>query len=536
LHTIISGLVFTYSPSELELYLLDCKQVEFKEYAKYLLPHSQVVAIHSGREYGLSVLKKLNEELEKREREFKTSDVKSLSKYLDIENKKMPRIVLIIDEFQELFSYDDGIARTAEQILDRLIRLGRALGIHVLLASQSLSGKNTISQTVVEQIAVRIALKLRSDNESRRVLSDGNDAARYLNRSGEAIYNDQNGLKEYNRRFQVYWFEEERRQDLLKRIRQKAESSEFFERRPIVFDGDAPAFIEDNRDLNKLISDTAWSILHRGHTVKTWLGAPTEIKPHTAALFKRQSSSNMHIIGEREYEERIIGIFTSSIISLASQQSPQRAQFVIFNVTDVSDSWHELPSILQENMPHEFMIITRDNAKSAIQKINDQLEVMKKEEDISAPSIYIAIFGIQYISGIRLQDKKLSSRSYFDKNKINESTEQSATEMLWNILRYGPEKGIHSLLWCNKYSELRQIVDGDIRELSDIRIIFQSSEIESRAIIDSDMATKLGPNRAILYDRQKSALEKFIPYEPPSSEWIASQGNKLRIKQGKPWN
>ena len=105
-------------------------------------------------------------------------------------------------------------------------------------------------------------------------------------------------------------------------------------------------------------------------------------------------------------------------------------------------------------------------------------------------------------------------------------------DRLWDILRYGPEKGIHSLLWCNKYAELRQIFDGDIRELCDSRVIFQSSEIESRSIIDSDLATKLGSNRALLCDRQKSFVEKFIPYEPPLPEWIKTQLQQLKSKQG----
>ena len=533
LHTIISGLTVAYSPSELELYLLDCKQVEFKEYAKFKLPHAQVVAIHSGRDFGLSVLKKINFELENRERIFKAADVKSLSKYRNIQGNNMPRILLIVDEFQELFSNDDAIARTAEQILDRLIRLGRALGIHVLLASQSLSGKNTISQTVVEQIAIRIALKLRSDSESRRVLSDGNDAARYLNRSGEAIYNDQNGLKEHNRRFQVYWFDEEERQSFLKKLRLLADDSDFSEKSPIVFDGDAPAFIQDNRELLKAISDPYWPTLKRGHAAKAWLGAPTEIKEQMAITFKRQSSSNLLVIGEKEYEERVIGVLMSSLISLASQQNQKHAKFFIFNVTDVEDLWHDLPVILKA-LPHEVDLITRDKAKSAIKTIGDELEARRKKDKTDDPAIYIAFFGLQYISSLRMQDKKSSLRSFSKDKGDDGSNEQPAHEILYNILRYGPEKGIHTLLWCNRYADLRQILDNDVRELCDMRVIFQASESDSRAIIDSDTATKLGsPNRAILYDRHKSSIEKFIPYEPPSLSWLELQVKNLESKQDK---
>ena len=53
---------------------------------------------------------------------------------------RLPRILLIIDEFQELFVEDDRIAQESALLLDRLVRQGRAFGIHVLLGSQTLGG------------------------------------------------------------------------------------------------------------------------------------------------------------------------------------------------------------------------------------------------------------------------------------------------------------------------------------------------------------------------------------------------------------
>ena len=53
-------------------------------------------------------------------------------------DQPMPRLLLIIDEFQEFFVKDDKIAHDAGLLLDRLVRQGRAFGIHVLLGSQTL--------------------------------------------------------------------------------------------------------------------------------------------------------------------------------------------------------------------------------------------------------------------------------------------------------------------------------------------------------------------------------------------------------------
>ena len=51
---------------------------------------------------------------------------------------RMPRILFMVDEFQEFFVEDDRYSQTAALLLDRLVRQGRAFGIHVLLGSQTL--------------------------------------------------------------------------------------------------------------------------------------------------------------------------------------------------------------------------------------------------------------------------------------------------------------------------------------------------------------------------------------------------------------
>ncbi len=54
--------------------------------------------------------------------------------------RKLPRILLLVDEFQEFFTQSDNISRQASLILDRLVRQGRYAGVHVMLGSQNLGG------------------------------------------------------------------------------------------------------------------------------------------------------------------------------------------------------------------------------------------------------------------------------------------------------------------------------------------------------------------------------------------------------------
>jgi len=67
----------------------------------------------------------------------------------------MPRSLLMIDEFQELFTEDDKISQGASVLLDRIVRQGRAFGIHVILGSQTLGGAYTVARTTLGQMVIR---------------------------------------------------------------------------------------------------------------------------------------------------------------------------------------------------------------------------------------------------------------------------------------------------------------------------------------------------------------------------------------------
>ena len=135
----------------------------------------------------------------------------------------MPRILIVVDEFQEFFVEDDKISQDAALLLDRLVRQGRAFGIHVLLGSQTLAGAYSLARSTIGQMAVRIALQC-SEADAHLILSEDNSAARLLSRAGEAIYNDSNGLVEGNHPFQVVWLGDERREVYLEQMQALAES------------------------------------------------------------------------------------------------------------------------------------------------------------------------------------------------------------------------------------------------------------------------------------------------------------------------
>ena len=160
LHAMVTNLAMWYSPDEVEFYLVDFKKgVEFKTYATHNLPHARAIAVESDREFGLSVLQRLDAELTRRGNLYRKAGTQDLAAYRKSPGAvRMPRTLLMIDEFQEFFSEDDKLAQDAGVLLDRLVRQGRAFGIHVLLGSQTIGGSSGLARSTIGQMAVRIAL------------------------------------------------------------------------------------------------------------------------------------------------------------------------------------------------------------------------------------------------------------------------------------------------------------------------------------------------------------------------------------------
>ncbi|GAA8031924.1 hypothetical protein JP0563_09350 [Helicobacter pylori] len=136
LHVLIQNLAFYYVPNEVQLFLLDYKEgVEFNAYADpAILEHARLVSVASSVGFGVSFLSWLNKETKKRGELFKQFNVKDLSDYR--KHGEMPRLIVVIDEFQVLFS--DSTTKEKERVeayLTTILKKGRSYGVHLILAT-----------------------------------------------------------------------------------------------------------------------------------------------------------------------------------------------------------------------------------------------------------------------------------------------------------------------------------------------------------------------------------------------------------------
>ncbi len=517
LHVIITTLAVKYSPREIELYLIDFKKgVEFKSYANHALPHARVIAIESEREFGLSVLQGLDTEMQRRGETFRGVAANDLAEYREKTNTQLPRLILIVDEFQEFFSEDDATARQAASILDRLVRQGRSFGIHILLGSQSLAGSYTLARSTLDQMQIRIALPC-SEADSRLILADDNPAARLLSRPGEAIYNASSGLIEGNHIFQVALFSDEDREYYLQAIAQKAGKAQ---RQPIVFEGHESAAIEACESLAELLAAPHWPPV--GKSTEVWLGEPVAITSPTSVRFRRQGGANLLVV-TREEEEGV-GLLSACVLSLTAQHHPDTVKLYIIDLATADALWSELAGDLADLLPHRIEVLGRRDIPGLLTELTSEIQHRINDEQVAkAWNGYLIIQGLHRARDLRIDPAKGYSFSEQDNNT-------SPTEQFSTILREGPEVGIHTLVWCDTYLNLDRTLEPRALVEFGYRVAGTMTQDDSMRLLDDAAAARLDrPHRMIKYDEDKvGVLEKFRPYRMPTTAWLETAAETLR--------
>jgi DNA segregation ATPase FtsK/SpoIIIE, S-DNA-T family len=552
LHALITNAALRYSPDELEYYLIDFKKgVEFKDYAQYHLPHARVIAIESEREFGLSVLQRLDAEMQARGELFRDAGKQDLAGYRESSAaRQLPRILLIIDEFQEFFTEDDRVAQQATLLFDRLVRQGRAFGIHLLLGSQTLGGAFTLARSTISQMAVRIALQC-SETDAELILSDSNSAARLLSRPGEAIYNDANGRLEGNSPFQVAWLNEAEREEYLQQLEKLAQqrreqphpfavptgAQELFgvndwrTRRQMVFEGNAAANIAENRVLTATWkqhrqANKPWD--YPTQNCPVWLGDPVSIKDPTTATFARQPGANLMILGQAaESAQNVMG---AMVVSLAAQgwwnQTTAENDGIAGGLWVIEANSAEEST--GEAVPRLYDLATQlhlPTKQLSRREIPDRLadlaaEVERRTAGVidSASPIVLVIHNLSRFRDFRRDENDFGFSSF------GSEPAKVSTDKHWaKILREGPAVGVHTIVWCDTLANMLRCIERSTLREFDQRILFQMNPSDSSQLVDSPAASKLGKHFALFSHEETGVLEKFRPYAWPDANWLTQQ-------------
>ncbi|GAA2534040.1 FtsK/SpoIIIE domain-containing protein [Winogradskya humida] len=477
----MGALAARYSPAELAFYLLDFKEgVSFARFAPgrrdpSWLPHVRLVGVNvnTDREFGLALLRFLGAELRARADAAKRHEVTNLAELrAEDPDGSWPRIVAVVDEFQVLLSGRDAVAAEAVDLLEDLARRGRSQGIHLVLASQDVSGIEALwgRPALVAQFSLRIALP-----RARRVLAETNTAADVLPRY-HAVVNADSGAVEANRVVRV--------PDAGNRERWSALQHRLWRRRPQelpaprLFDGDAIPRLDDSPDFRRMTpaATVAAPVVLLGETI--------DVESRSArTVLRRAPGRNIAVMGTRVDEA--CAVLNTAARSLAAQFEPGAAQFKVACLdTDAATAVESLKAFLPEDTGY----YDADNVDFLLE---DALDRATSGTSADKP-MFLLLYAVDAAPG-------------------------NGAAMLRTILRQGPERRVHVIGWWRGASLLRDTLGGQASRTdvigSWVALDVHGSELSPYYPGHGSPAWYPRPWRALHFDRSvHRGAEVIIPY------------------------
>ena len=206
INTLISSLLYKMHPSDLKFVMVDPKKIELSLYTrlkKHFLATSSDIneSIITSPSNAVSVLKSVELEMEQRYDKLANAGVRNIEAYNKkyaagdlrksdaLRHRKMPYIVVIIDELADLMIT---AKRDIEEPIARIAQMARAVGIHLVVATQRPS-VDVITGVIKANFPVRIAYQVASKIDSRTIIDMG--GADKLLRNGDMLFLSSNSPK-----------------------------------------------------------------------------------------------------------------------------------------------------------------------------------------------------------------------------------------------------------------------------------------------------------------------------------------------------
>ena len=173
LHSLIVSLMYRHSPEELRFIMIDPKRVEFSRYNR--MPHLMLPEVVTECSKAVNSLTWAVKEMERRYELLRVNDCQKLEQFNECQavkegrEKKLPYLVIVVDELAELMSV---AAKEAESKIQRITQLGRAAGIHMVIATQRPS-VDVVTGVIKNNLPTRIAFALASAVDSQTIINQG---------------------------------------------------------------------------------------------------------------------------------------------------------------------------------------------------------------------------------------------------------------------------------------------------------------------------------------------------------------------------
>jgi len=531
LHTMIMSGMLCHSPDELHLYLMDFKSgTEFKIYESTRIPHIQLLALDAMQEFGESILENLVSEMLRRGDLFKNAGQSSLADYTNSTGKPLPRILVIMDEFQILFndSANRKVAMNCAELTKRIVTEGRAFGIHLMMATQTTKviSELTLSHGIIEQMRVRIGLKCGED-DVRYLYGDRNDSKALEMMKGPigtAVMNLEY-MESNNIGFRAAYCSKEKQTEYLNII------SERYSDIPATtqtFEGNRTILLIDYLLENNIgLSDEA--------TIKIHMGTLIKVAPPFVMQFDRRRRHNVLICGANEK----MAENTTNLCMFSALLNTNTDLYCIDGESMIGES--ESASLYDSLAGFTPRFQSAKNRQDIISFINDVFSIYsERKKGGEIKSTLVVIKNMQFLDLIKKMFKgEMINESEFsnDSSNINESTSgfdfgmsgdfgmsssMSVSEKLLQLIDDGSNYGVFFIISSLEYQSVKENMYYGENILSKFpeRIIFALSNNDADNLIDGVSVSGLRDNTVFYSDGVKSAFQ-FKPYIMPESSELS---------------
>jgi len=525
IHSLITSACLNYSPNELRLFLIDLKSgVEFQNYAFESLPHADFIALQSSPQYALHILALIQKKIEDRSLKFTEKGV--IAKDLGVFKSKfpdeiMPRYLIIIDEYQQLFlNYDDKSRALGH--LQYIAQQGRSYGFNLVLASQT----TALGPEMMDNFGLKVLMKVRSLSAASELLGANVDSEyrskAELLKPGQAFIPKETSVS----KIQSYYLVEDVHVNILRNIKEKWDNytGDKYDQNLIVFSREAPAYLENNKTVFKL------------NQKKKDYSTPLLFSPGEKVMvdgndfmckLRREKNNNLLFMGGKL--DVSIRAVNGAFISLLSQLPSKDTQVDMFNYVnkyekDLYENIRKSKDIINTYFPNLKYYEKGTDITEELNEVNN--EIKNRLQNLDKENKFTNRLLIFYNIENNIDFHEVEKRP--EDSLIMKIVRSDYTTVLCDILSNGPLVGIHCLVHTSNPSSYYTIFDADNKdhELFNHRIFGQISIEESEVLIhyscreaayvvDHGLAEK-GHNRVIYFDSSLNVfnnLPVIKPYE-----------------------
>ena len=528
LHNIIGGAMLKYAPEDLQLYLLDFKLggVEFNRYkgAKHV---KALLVDNSDPQVTLEILRELRGSMAERGKLLRSAGVNNIGEYNKLHQEdRMPHVLVVADECHEMFKADDSIPRQVRnEISDIVIKIakeGRSQGVHLVFATQTLSGTE-ISSEIINNVSDFYLLKC-AQTDSERLVPNSSAITSELS-TGQIYYHH----VDEQVKFQAYYTDKEAAEKLMAAIVEKAKdhksNGEFY------FNGAQMFYLDES------VKEQIQNV--KGKSPVAFMGKAIDISQKDLYIkLNEDFSENVLLLGLNDQEQvtrTTLNLFVSLMMS-AKLKHKDIAFKVIDCLNNEEGEVHELIFDLENEGYCE--IIERRQRSKFFKNLAQGVLDGTTEETI------LLVLGQDRFRELKMDmeledvnnakqsdddDMMSISDDFFGGGSSSSLSVKTYKDALNVILEKGPDYGVHTLLQLEKASNLLfedyitpKVVFQKFKHL----VMLKSDETAGVTLhLNDDICLeKLSSDwerlRAYYYAEESDSYTLFTPYMPSKSKDI----------------